>query len=224
MKRTIPFVIAMIVVLMLAAIPALAENAKSLPTEAAAFSAPAISFNKAVILARDAAPGYLMISLSLEDENGVQVYQAELLSQADGSMIEITIDCTSGQILSNKPYDEITDENAQSGNDNNEASLGNGDGQDQGENEAANTQSNDTADETVDKAVLTKAVVTFSQAEAIALTNNEGAILVRIQLDDENGLPVYSLMIIDSNNHQIDIKIDAILGAILPDDNQSFEN
>lgn len=224
MKRTLIVTLSLGLVLMLAGLPAMAETSTT-PVTATAATLPGIPFDQAMTLAKAAAPGYELMSLSLEDENGVLVYLAELISQTDGTKIEVTLDASSGQTITNNTADENVTENGnetadeQNGDESNVEYVGNDDGQDQGENEAGDEQSGETADDTADAALLAKTVVTLTQAEEIVLNANAGAIITGIQLDDENGATVYSVTFVDANGHQSEVTVDAVTGEILLQDN-----
>lgn len=235
MKRTFTFIISLGLVLMLAGIPAMAENVTS-PTKAtsADVSTPVVSFDQAVTLAKSAAPGYELMSLTLEDENGTQVYQAELINPADGTLMKVKIDSTSGQLISDNAADERIGENdnetadEQNGTDDNVEYVGKDDGQEQdaneNENEAVDEQNGQVANDTADAALMAKATVTLAQAEATILSANAGAMITSIKLEDENGMPVFSAMLIDTNGQQIEVMVDAVTGSILPGENQSEGN
>ncbi|MCE5342065.1 MAG: PepSY domain-containing protein [Eubacteriales bacterium] len=229
MKRTLIVTLSLGLILLLAGLPAMAETSTT-PATVASFAIPGIPFDQAVTLAKAAAPGYTLMSLSLEDENGALVYLAELISQTDGTKIEVTLDASSGQTITNNAAGENATENGnetadeQNGDESNVEYVGSDNGQDQGENEAADEQNGETADDTADAALLAKAVVTLTQAEEIVLNTNAGATLTGIQLEDENGAPVYSATFIDANGQQSEVKVDAVTGAILPQDNQTAEN
>ena len=229
MKRTFTFIISLGLMVMLAGMPAVAENVAS-PTTATSVPAPAISFDQAVTLAKAAAPGYELMSLTLEDENGTQIYQAELINPTDGAKMEIKIDGTSGQLISNNTADESIGENGnetadeQNGADSNVEYVGKDDGQGQdaneNENEAGDEQNGQTANDTADAALMAKATVTLAQAEATILNANAGAVITGIKLEDENGTPVYSATLIDTNGQQIEVMVDAVTGTILPGEDQ----
>jgi uncharacterized membrane protein YkoI len=224
MKRTLIVTLSLSLILMLAGLPAMAETSTT-PVTATTATLPGIPFDQAMTLAKAAAPGYDLMSLSLENENGVLVYLAELISQTDGTKIEVTLDASSGQTITNNTADENVTENGnetddeQNGDESNVEYVGSDDGQEQGENEAADEQSGETADDTADAALLAKAVVTLTQAEEIVLNTNVGATITGIQLDDENGAPVYSVTFVDANGQQNEVKVDAVTGEMLPQDN-----
>jgi uncharacterized membrane protein YkoI len=256
MKRTLTVVFSLGLVLMLSGAPAMAET-NTAPLAAASFVMPTISFDEAITLAKAAAPGYELMALSLEDENGVLVYQAVLINQTDKTMLEIKLDSTTGMIITepaasenvvendseadneqnggdnNVEYvgsddvlgqNENETDNEQNGDESNVEYVGNDDGLGQNENEAAVEQESKIADDAADAALLAKAVVTLTQAADIALTANTGAVITGIQLEEENGMPVYSVALIDANGLQVAVRVDAVSGAILPDDNQTAEN
>lgn len=74
------------------------------------------------------------------------------------------------------------------------------DGAEQPDNEAADAA-----------ALAGKATVTADQAKAMALAANPGAMVVKAELDDENGLIVYSVEL----STGVDVKIDAQKGTIV---------
>jgi uncharacterized membrane protein YkoI len=256
MKRTLTVVLSLGLVLMLSGAPAMAET-NTAPLATASFVMPTISFDEAITLAKAAAPGHELMALSLEDENGVLVYQAMLINQTDKTMIEIKLDSTTGMIITetaasenvvendseadneqnggdnNVEYvgsddvlgqNENETDNEQNGDESNVEYVGNDDGLGQNENEAAVEQESKTTDDAADAALLAKAVVTLTQAADIVLTANTTAVITGIQLEDENGMPVYSVALIDANGLQVAVRVDAVSGAILPDDNQTAEN
>jgi uncharacterized membrane protein YkoI len=228
MKRKLIVTLSLCLILMLAGLPAMAETSTT-PTTVASFAMPAISFDQAVILARAAAPGYELMALSLEDENGTQIYQAELINPIDVTMVEVMIDASSGQTIINNAAGENAMENSnetadeQNGNDSNVEYVGSDDGQDQGENEAADVQNGKTATDTTDTTLMAKDI-TLTQAKETILSAYAGAVIIDIQLEDENGMPVYSATLKDANGHQIEVMVDAVSGTILPGENQSTDN
>lgn len=231
MKRTFTFIISLGLVLMLAGIPAMAENVASpVKTTSAAVPTPAISFDQAVTLAKASAPGYELMSLTLEDENSAQVYQAELINPTDGARMEIKIDSASGQVTTDNAADEQIGENdnetadAQNGADSNAEYGGNDEGQGENENEGdyevADAQEGQTTNDAADTALQAKAAVTLTQAEQTILSANAGAVITGIKLEDENGTPVYSATLIDTNGQMIEVMVNAVTGTILPGEDQ----
>lgn len=229
MKRTFTFIISLGLVLMLAGIPAMAENVTSpVKTISAAVPTPAISFDQAVTLAKASAPGYELMSLTLEDENSAQVYQAELINPTDGARMEIKIDSTSGQVTTDNAADEQIGENdnetadAQNGADSNAEYGGNdeGQGENEGDYEVADAQEGQTTTDAADTALQAKAAVTLGQAEQTILSANAGAVITGIKLEDENGTPVYSATLINTSGQQIEVMVDAVNGTILPGEDQ----
>ena len=106
MKRT-TIIVSLALILMLAGIPALAATVSTTSaTTTEAKPNPGISFNQAISLAKAAAPGYRLMELSLDDEDGQLIYEAELIRLTDSSKIEIILDAATGELIPNTPDDE----------------------------------------------------------------------------------------------------------------------
>jgi uncharacterized membrane protein YkoI len=74
--------------------------------------------------------------------------------------------------------------------------------------EAAN-EANDAA------ALASQAKVTANQAKAAALARFPGATVGQVELDDEDGVVVYSVELTDSTGKGQDVKVDATSGTVL---------
>ena len=154
------------------------------------------------------------------------IYQAELINPTDGATMEIKMDSTSGQLITNNAADASIGENSneaadeQNGTDSNVEYIGKDDGQSQDENKTVDVQNANTATDTADTALMAKASVTLTQAKETILSANAGAVITGIQLEDENGTPVYSAMLVDANGQKIEVMVDAVTGTILPGEDQ----
>lgn len=247
MKRSMLYLISMAAALLLAYTPAFAETTTD---TVAATSVSAVSFSDALTLSQDVNPGWTLISLSLEDENGDTVYHAELLNPTDNTVYEVTLNSTTGQVESMTPsasldeadqteagsssYDdpvEYTEGNGDTGETENEQDDQNGqyeqDDQNEqdGQNESSdeNEAESETTGDAADAALYAKAVVTLTQAQEIALSANPDAVMTGISLEDENGSPIYEIVLLDANGQQLTLKVDAITGAMLTTDAASAE-
>jgi len=116
MKRSMLYLISMGLALLLAYTPAFAETTTTTDTVAAT-SVGTISFSEALSLSQEVNPGWTLISLSLEDENGNTVYHAELLNPADSTVYEITLDSMTGQVQNMIASDEADQMESGSGQD-----------------------------------------------------------------------------------------------------------
>ena len=77
-------------------------------------SAVKISFSQALSIVNTAYPDYTIFALQLDSENGSLVYQAELFNASDNTVLEVTIDPVSGQVLSQAAgADEQNSENGE---------------------------------------------------------------------------------------------------------------
>jgi uncharacterized membrane protein YkoI len=65
-------------------------------------------------------------------------------------------------------------------------------------------------------ATLGTPAITANQAQAAALAANPGTTAVKTELDDENGKLIYSVEL----NNGLDVKVDAMTGAILSSENE----
>jgi uncharacterized membrane protein YkoI len=217
MKRTFILALSLGLILMLSGMSALAQAVSApiiVPT-------PALPFEQALTIAQTAVPDYALMSLSIEDENGTVTYLAELMSQTDGTMLEITLDGASGQILANNPLDKNAEENDGENNGDNVDEQNN----DETAGENADEQSdNESVNNANDAVLMAKAVLTQQQAEDIALGANAGAVFADIQLNDENGLAVYGVALTAADGQKFEVKVDAVTGAILPDENQEMDD
>ncbi|HMM01133.1 MAG TPA: PepSY domain-containing protein [Bacilli bacterium] len=163
-------------------------------------SAVTITFDQALSTAKEAYPGHTLLTLGLENENGVLMYQAALLNPADDSVVGIAIDCISGQILPQTAE-----------NDQNEI------GEQGGENIQYEDKSDDNGNDAQRDAFDMSAVkVSFNQALSIANTAYPDYTLFALQLDSENGNLLYQVELFNtSNNTILEVKIDCISGQVL---------
>jgi uncharacterized membrane protein YkoI len=215
MKRMKQTMVSLVLTVLLAVTPAALAAAS---VSAADVAAARITFSEAITVASDAYPGLKLLSLSLDDENGTPVYQAELYNPADGSCTVLSIDGLSGQALTQSAdTDDVQDENQDEGN--NQQDEGNK--QDEQEMEAENDSNNESENGHEDAALIQDAVLTVAQAQALVLKANPGASVTEIELQNENGTPVFGAAFIDSGGQTQTVKIDAVTGAFLPEDMQS---
>ena len=193
MKKTI---VSITLALLLAASIFLIASADSGINDTAMTSV-SVSFSDALSIISDAYPDLKLLSLSLEDENGVQMYQAELVNPADSSAIEIAIDSQSGQISQqgdqngeNVQYEDTSDDNS-----------------------TAEQNGNTEQDEAFD---LSTVKVSFSQALSIVNTAYPDRTLFTLQLDSDNGSLVYLAELLNvSDNSVLEVKVDAVSGQML---------
>lgn len=208
MKRMKQTLVSLVLTVLLVVTPAALAAAS---VSAADMATVQITFSEAVSIASDAYPKLKLFSLSLDDENGVLVYQAELYNPADGSSTVLSIDAASGQVLAQSAdTDDVQDENEDEGNN-----------QDEQEMEAENDSNNEAENDNKDAALIQDAVLTVAQAQDLVLKANPGASVTEIELQDENGTPVFGAAFIDSGGRTQTVKINAITGAFLSEDIQS---
>ena len=206
MNHTKKTIVSITLALLLAASTFLIASADSGINDTAMTSV-SVSFSDVLSIISDAYSDLKLLSLSLEDENGVYVYQAELVNPADSSVIEIAIDSQSGQITR-----QPVDDNSQTR---------------QGDQNGENVQYEDTSDDNStaeqngnaeqDGAFdLGTVKVSFSQALSIVSTAYPDRTLFTLQLDSDNGSLVYLAELLNvSDNSVLEVKVDAVSGQML---------
>ena len=184
MKRMKKTYVSFILVLLLAVSPFLIASADS-GTNYTAMTSVKVSFNQALSIVSDAYPDLTLFALSLDDENGVFVYQAELLNPIDSSVIEIAINSESGQISAQandindqNDQDEQTGENVQyEGNSQDEFN-------DENENSSDESQDESTGDEF---SALGSSVMSFAMEIQIVINGESGQISAQANdVNDQN--------------------------------------
>ena len=173
-----------------------------------------------------------MLSLALDDENGILVYQAELLHPVDGSVKEVAVDSKSGQISvqaaddnnqngqdvqngENVQYEDQSDDNGKNEQD------GQDDQSEQDEQDGENVQYEDESDdngnaeqsETFDMSAVK---VSFTQALSIVNTAYPNYSIISLELDSENGSLVYQAELINASDGSVlEAKVDPVSGQVL---------
>lgn len=200
MKRKQKTFVSITLALLLAVSTLLIASADS-GTNYTAMTSVKVSFSDALSIVSDAYPDLKLLTLALDDENGVFVYQAELLDSVGSSIIEIAIDSESGQIS-----EQVADDNSQSQQ-----------GGQNGENVQYEDQSDDNGNATQSEAVDMSSVnVSFSQALSIVSTAYPDHMTFALQLDSENGSLVYLAELLSaSDNSVLEVKVDAVSGQML---------
>ena len=189
-------------------------------TSYTAMTSVSVSFSEALTIVSDAYPDLKLLSLSLEDENGVQMYQAELVNPTDNSVIEVAIDNQTGQISQ-----QADDDNSQiQQSDQNGENVQYEDTSD--DNDYAEQIGKTEQDEVADMSAVN---VSFNQALSIVSTAYPDYTLFALQLDSENGSLVYQSELFNaSNNTILEVTIDAGSGQIVSQeadaDEQNGEN
>ena len=179
--------------LLLAASTFLVASADS-NTNSAAITSVKVSFSQTLSIVSDTYPDLTLISLALDDDNGVLVYQANLLNPVDGSVMEIVIDSESGQISQ-----QAADDNSQS--------------QQGDQNGETDDNGNGAQSEAVDMSAVK---ISFSQALSSVNTAYPGYSLFALQLDSENGRLVYLAELLNTSDSSIlEVKVDTVSGQVL---------
>ncbi len=193
-------------------------------------------FDQAVTLAQGVHPDWALVALSLDNENDTLIYEAELVNPADGAKAEVQFNAVTGEMMAqDTAIDSAELENAGgAGDDSSEAeAVDNGQTGAEQENDGnqRDTQEQEqqaTADDATeagdDLAVLAQATVTLPQAGDTALAAYPGAFITEIELEDENGAPVFGVTLSDAQGQRAQVKVDAVSGAILPEDSAAGEN
>ena len=183
-------------------------------TGAAAQEAAAVnvSFHQAVTAAGEAYPNLLLYSLSLEDENGFSLYQAELYNPADGTVVEVGIDSTTGEMIEKAADEDYQDEDGGNSYENEtEADT---------EYESEDVTENDTETGKEDAALAAQVKLTVAQVEELVASTNPNAVILSIDLENENGQPVYEVLFTAETGQKMSLTIDAVSGAFLAGDEQ----
>jgi uncharacterized membrane protein YkoI len=167
--------------------PALAQSGNNATDQGQA----TISAADAEAIALAANPSTSITENKLENEKGVLVYSIEL-----NNNIDVEVDAKTGEILRTGADDE--------------------DNHNKSEDQDSNENESDTVDEEQDKgdeteALQADAAITSGEAEATALAVNSGATIVKTELENENGVLVYSIKL----NNGSEVKVDAGTGKIL---------
>jgi uncharacterized membrane protein YkoI len=174
-----------------------------------------ISASDAEAVALAANPGASIVENDLEKENGILVYSIEL-----NNGIDVAVDASTGEILQTAA-DEQDNKNESEDQDSAENELGNS-VQDQNEVDEHQPQYTGSiildeaqykgmseADEAV--ALQDKATISAADAGQAALAANPGTTVVKTELDNENGVLVYSVEL----SNGLDVKVDAGNGKLL---------
>ncbi len=200
MKRMKKTYVSVTLALLLTVSPFLITSADS-NTDSTAIASAAVSFNQALSIVRDAYPDLTLLSLALDDENGILVYQAELLNPVDSSVMEVAVDSKSGQISV-----QAADDNNQ-----NEKEVQNG------ENVQYEDESDDNGNAEQSEAFdMSTVKVSFTQALSIVNTAYPDYTLFALELDSENGSLVYQAELLEPlNSSVLEVKIDPISGQVL---------
>ena len=117
-------------------------------------------------------------------EVDLEMYQGQLVFNVDIGDKDVKVDASNGNVLGSIQDDNNKDESS----DNNDESSN---------NESA--------------ALSSKAVISAADAEAAALAANPGTTAVKVELDNENGVVVYSVEL----SNGLDVKVDAATGKII---------
>lgn len=193
MKRKQKTFVSITLALLLAVSTLLIASADS-GTSYSAMTSVTVSFSDALSIVSDAYPDLKLLSQALDDENGVYVYQAELVNPADSSVIEISIDSQSGQV------------STQAGEDNTQTQQGDQNGESDDNGNAAQSEAVD----------MNAVKVSFSQALSIVRTAYPDRTLFALQLDSKNGSLVYLAELLSaSDNSVLEVKVDAVSGQML---------
>lgn len=235
MKHTLSTAAAIAMALLLACLPAYAEGTAAPGPDASAMAA-ALPFDQAITLAQGTHPDWALVALSLDNENDTLVYEAELVNPADGTKAEVQLNAVTGEMIAQGAAgDNAALENADdTGDDSGEAEAPDN-GQDSQKQENGGNEQDvqeqkqqanaDDATEAGDMlALLAQATVTLPQAGDTALAAYPGAFITEIELEDENGLPVFGVTLSDAQGQPVEVKVDAVSNAIVPEDNASAEN
>lgn len=152
-------------------------------------------------IALAANPGASVVKTELENENGTLVYSVDITT-ANGNLIEVGVDATSGEIIA-------TDTNPEDDGSDAEEADDTADEQD-GEEEADD-----------DAALAAKAALTETEANKIALAAYPDATVLSTKLEDENGVVIYEVKIKTADGTTTEVKVDATNGTALPADNEN---
>lgn len=213
MKRMYQILVSLTMTVLLAGTPVAFAAASASASDMAAMK---ITFNEALAIANGAYPDLKLFSLSLDDENGAWVFQAELLDPADGSSVTVGIDSVTGEVLPlSGDEDNVNNENEDDGN------RGNENDRNEQDMENGNVSDKETENDAEDAALLQNADLTILQAYTLVMNANTGAFITQIELQNENERPVYDAAFIDVGGQAQIVKIDATTGAILSEEQQS---
>ncbi|MFC4535644.1 PepSY domain-containing protein [Sphaerisporangium dianthi] len=166
---------------------ALAAQQEPTGSPSSATSAPAVPRDQAEKTALAKVPGGKVTSAELDDEHGKQVWDFDITG-TDGVEHEITVDASSGAVVTNKAGDA---------------------------NDANDTDTDDTGLEDGGSTATSAPAVARDQAEKTALAKVPGGKVTSAELDDEHGKQVWDFDITGTDGAEHEITVDASSGAVV---------
>lgn len=172
-----------------------------------------ITFEEAIAVAKDAHPGFTMLALSLEDEDGAMLYKAVMLNPADNTLAEVSIDPASGQIKI-----ETSSEDQQNETDDAQDSAMDDDEQEVGAKIQENEEDDGDEDFLSDESLLA-VQISFEQALTAVKIAYPEMTITKLGLEDENGVLVFKAELNNpADGSEVEVAIDSKTGQVVPQD------
>lgn len=164
-------------------------------------------------------PGGEVTEASLEEENGRLVYSFDLKVKGQSGIQEVLVDAMTGAVVSEE-HETEAQEAAEAAAEKKGAAADEADEAEEGEAEVSGVVKLSVEDSTL----LTRAKVTDEAARAAALARVPGGRVVGAELEEEDGLFIYSYDVkVEGKEGVEEVHVDAVTGKVVKVEHESSE-